>query len=65
MATPNFRVKRASSSQDTVDYIVQKRIVSLGNPERIVWVSSFPFPISYFLVPPFRAARYGVSNGYW
>ena len=34
MATPIFRVKRASNSQDTVDYIVQKaaRKNSSGNP---------------------------------
>ena len=35
MATPIFRVKRASSSQDTVDYIVQRqpaRKNSSGNP---------------------------------
>ena len=34
MATPIFRVKRASNSQDTVDYILQRvaRNNSLGNP---------------------------------
>ena len=34
MGTPIFRVKRASNSQDTVDYIVQRaaRKNSSGNP---------------------------------
>ena len=34
VATPIFRVKRASNSQDTVDYIVQRaaRKNSWGNP---------------------------------
>ena len=38
VATPIFRVKQASNSQDTVDYIVQRAILCKGQQERIVRV---------------------------